>query len=126
MPEIVALQNAPPSLAHPLGTDVYSRDVWSRLVYGARVSLGIGALAMLVAVTLGAAAGAVAGYARRWGDPVLMRLVDGGLSMPRIFVLLIVVALWGRLPVAALGLVVGATGGFGSSPPRPAAGPALC
>ena len=115
MPEIVALRNAPPSLAHPLGTDLYSRDVWSRLVYGARVSLGIGALAMLVAVTLGAAAGAVAGYARRWVDPVLMRLVDVGLSMPRIFVLLMAVALWERLPVSALVLVIGLTGWFGTS-----------
>ena len=107
MPEIVALRDAPPSLAHPLGTDLYSRDVWSRLVYGARVSLGIGALAMLVALTVGAAAGAVAGYARRWVDPVLMRLVDVGLSIPRIFVLLMAVALWERLPVSALVLVIG-------------------
>src|SRR5206468_2112933 len=64
--EIVTLKNQPPSLLHPLGTDLYSRDVWSRLVYGSRVSLSIGALAMLVAVTVGAVVGAVAGYVRRW------------------------------------------------------------
>jgi peptide/nickel transport system permease protein len=115
MPEIVALRNAPPSLAHPLGTDLYSRDVWSRLVYGARVSLGIGALAMLVAVTVGAAAGAVAGYVRRRVEAVVMRFVDVGLSMPRIFVLLMAVALWERLPVSALVLVIGLTGWFGTS-----------
>ena len=71
--EIVALKNQAPSLQHPLGTDLYSRDVWSRIAYGARVSLSIAALAMLVAVTLGALVGAVAGYMRRWIDTVLMR-----------------------------------------------------
>jgi len=54
----VHLQNQPPSIRFPLGTDVYSRDVWSRLVYGARLSLGIGTIAMLVAVTVGAGVGA--------------------------------------------------------------------
>lgn len=113
--EIVALQNQPPSLLHPLGTDLYSRDVWSRLVYGARVSLSIGALAMLVAVTVGAIAGAVAGYVRRWVDPLLMRAVDVGLAVPRIFLLLMVVALWERLPLPLLVLVIGLTGWFGTS-----------
>src|SRR2546430_3791376 len=70
---------------------------------------------MLVAVTVGAAAGAVAGYARRWGDPLLMRLVDVGLAMPRIFVLLVAGALWERLPVSALVLVIGLTGWFRTS-----------
>jgi len=83
--------NHPPSTQFLLGTDSFSRDVWSRLVYGARVSLGIGAVAMLVAATVGTAVGAVAGYFRRWVDTVLMRLVDVGLAMPRIFVLLMAV-----------------------------------
>src|SRR5713101_876887 len=52
--------NHPPSAQFLLGTDPFSRDVWSRLVYGARVSLGIGAVAMLVAATVGTAVGAVA------------------------------------------------------------------
>ncbi len=115
MPEIVRQQNLAPSPLHPLGTDFYSRDVWSRLVYGARVSLGVGALAMLVAVTVGAAVGAVAGYFRRWVDTALMRCVDVGLAMPRIFVLLMAVALWERLPLSALVLVIGLTGWFGTS-----------
>ena len=76
----VHLQNQPPSLRFLLGTDVYSRDVWSRLVYGARLSLGIGTLAMLVAVTVGAGVGAVAGYFRHWLDAILMRGVDVGLA----------------------------------------------
>jgi len=113
--EIVTLKNQPPSLLHPLGTDLYSRDVWSRLVYGSRVSLSIGALAMLVAVTVGAVVGAVAGYVRRWVDTALMRLVDVGLAVPRIFLMLMAIALWQRLPLALFVLLIGLTGWFGTS-----------
>ena len=113
--DIVGLPNRPPSALYPLGTDLYSRDVWSRLAYGARVSLSIGALAMLVAVAVGSVVGALAGYIRRWVDAVLMRLVDIGLAMPRIFVLLVVVALWEHLSVTLLVLLIGLTGWFGTS-----------
>jgi peptide/nickel transport system permease protein len=113
--DIVGLQNRPPSLDHPLGTDLYSRDVWSRLVHGARVSLAVGALATLVAVVLGAAVGAVAGYAGGLADGVLMRLVDVGLSVPRIFLLLVIVGLWDHVPLGALVLAIGATSWFGTS-----------
>lgn len=113
--DIVGLPNRPPSALYPLGTDLYSRDVWSRLAYGARVSLSIGALAMLVAVAVGSVVGAIAGYIRRWVDAVLMRLVDIGLAMPRIFVLLVVVALWEHLSVTLLVLLIGLTGWFGTS-----------
>ena len=57
----VDLQSQPPSWTHLLGTDVYSRDTWSRLAFGARISLAVGAVAMLVAVTVGSLVGAVAG-----------------------------------------------------------------
>ena len=113
--EIVMLKNQPPSLLHPLGTDLYSRDVWSRLVYGSRVSLSIGALAMLVAVTVGAVVGAVAGYMRHWVDTTLMRIVDVGLAVPRIFLVLMAIALWEHLPLALLVLLIGLTGWFGTS-----------
>ncbi len=113
--DIVRLPNQPPSALYLLGTDLYSRDVWSRLAHGARVSLGIGALAMLVAVTMGVAVGAVAGYVRRWVDTALMRLVDVGLAMPRIFVLLVVVALWERVSLGLLVLLIGLTSWFGTS-----------
>lgn len=113
--DIVRLPNQPPSVLYLLGTDLYSRDVWSRLVHGARVSLGIGALAMLVAVTIGVAVGAVAGYVRGWVDTALMRLVDVGLAMPRIFVLLVVVALWERVSLGLLVLLIGLTSWFGTS-----------
>ncbi len=113
--EIVKLKNQPPSWLHLLGTDLYSRDLWSRIVYGARLSMGIGTLAMLVAITVGALVGAVAGYFRRWVDAVLMRLVDVGLAVPRLFVLLMAVALWEHVPLAVLVLLIGLTSWFGTS-----------
>jgi len=113
--DIIELVNRGPSWAHPLGTDLYSRDMWSRLVYGARVSLGIGALAMVVALTLGAAVGAAAGYFRRVTDVVLMRLVDVGLAMPRLFLLIVAAAVWQHVSLGALILILGVTGWFGTS-----------
>jgi peptide/nickel transport system permease protein len=112
---IVQLKNHAPSWTFILGTDVLSRDVWSRAVWGARVSLGIGALGALVAISLGTVVGALAGYYRRWIDPLLMRSVDVGLALPRIFILLMVVALWDGLPFAALVLAIGLTSWFGTS-----------
>ncbi len=112
--DIVRLQNRPPSWAFPMGTDLYGRDVWSRLVYGARVSLGIGALATVVAIGLGSLVGAVAGYFRRL-DGVLMRLVDVGLAVPRIFLVLVAIAVGYRLDTFALALLLGGTGWFGTS-----------
>ena len=113
--DIVHLTNQPPSWTFLMGTDPLSRDVWSRIVYGARVSLGIGALGALVAVALGTLVGAIAGYYRRWIDAVLMRGVDVGLALPRIFILLMAVALWDGLPFAALVIAIGLTSWFGTS-----------
>ncbi len=113
--DIIGLRNQPPTVVHLLGTDVYSRDVWSRVVFGARVSLVVGALAMLLAVTLGAIVGAVAGYYRRWVDATLMRLVDVGLALPRIFILLVIVAVSDRVPLPVLVLAMGLTSWFGTS-----------
>jgi peptide/nickel transport system permease protein len=114
-PDPVGLKNLPPSWTFLMGTDVFSRDVWSRFAYGARISLGIGALGALIAVALGSLVGAVAGYYRRWIDSLLMRIVDIGLALPRIFILLMAVALWDRLPFAWLALVIGLTSWFGTS-----------
>ena len=113
--DIVHLKNQAPSWTFLFGTDVLSRDVWSRTVYGARVSLGIGALGALLAVSLGTLVGALAGYYQRWVDAVLMRGVDVGLALPRIFILLMAVALWDGLPFAALVLAIGLTSWFGTS-----------
>jgi peptide/nickel transport system permease protein len=113
--DIVYLKNQPPSWTFLMGTDVLSRDVWSRTVYGTRVSLAIGALGALMAVSLGTLVGALAGYYRRWVDAILMRGVDVGLALPRIFILLMAVALWDGLPFAALVIAIGLTSWFGTS-----------
>lgn len=113
--DIVGLKSQPPSWLHPLGTDLYSRDVYSRLVFAARISLGVGTLGMLVALTVGTLVGAVAGYFRRWPDAVLMRIVDVGLAVPRIFVVLIAIAVWNRLGIMPLMLLLGLTGWFTTS-----------
>jgi peptide/nickel transport system permease protein len=105
----------PPSLAHPLGTDHLNRDILARVVTGMRVSLTVAALAVGLSITLGASVGLVAGYAGGWLDGVLMRLVDGALAVPRLFVLLLLVLVLDRIPLGALVLVIGATGWFGTA-----------
>lgn len=114
-PDIVGLRSQPPSADHPFGTDPYSRDVLSRVMHGARVSLSVGILSVLVAVTLGTAYGAIAGLASPAVDAVLMRLVDAALSVPRLLLLIAVLSLWGRLGVGSLILLLGVTGWFGTS-----------
>jgi peptide/nickel transport system permease protein len=72
----------PPSGGHPLGTDDLGRDVLSRIAYGARVSLQAGLLSTAFALLAGIPIGLVAGFYRRWLDPVVMRLVDVVLAFP--------------------------------------------
>lgn len=105
----------PPSGAHWLGTDQLDRDLLSRILYGARVSLAISLLAVAVATIVGTAWGAVAGYAGGWTDRTLMHVVDAGLAIPRILLLLAIVALWGTLSMGAIVLLLGLTGWFGAS-----------
>ena len=95
--------------AHPLGTDRFGRDVWTRLVYGARVSLGVGALAVLLAIAIGVAVGAVAGYWRGPVRSVLLAFTDFVLALPRVVLLLLLATLW-RPSAALVILVLGLTG----------------
>lgn len=114
-PDIVALRNQAPSAAHPFGTDPYSRDVLSRMIYGTRVSLSIAILAMLLSTFIGTAYGLTAALGGRFTDTLLMRGVDTLLAIPRILLLLGVVAAWGSLSVAAIVLVIGLTGWFAAA-----------
>lgn len=114
-PDVVALKDLPPSLAHPFGTDAFSRDVLSRVIFGARVSLSVAVLATVIGVTIGTAYGALAGYAGGVTDAMLMRVVDALLAIPRILLLIVIVALWGALPLPVLIVVIGSTGWFGLS-----------
>jgi len=114
-PDIIGLKNAAPSFVHPFGTDSFSRDVLSRCIYGARVSLSVAGLATVIAVTLGTLYGAIAGYAGGVIDAVMMRFVDAALAIPRVLLLIAILALWNGLPLWLLVVVLGVTGWFGLS-----------
>ena len=112
-PDIIGLQNTAPSLAHPLGTDPFSRDVLSRLLYGGRLSLSVALMATLVSVTLGTAFGAVAGYSRGLPAAVLERVLDALLAIPRLLLLIAIFAAWRDMPVAGFIVILGVTGWYG-------------
>jgi peptide/nickel transport system permease protein len=107
--------STPPSGEHLFGTDALNRDVLARVVWGGRISLTIALLAVALAITLGATVGLVSGYAGGWVDIVLMRLVDGALAIPRLFVLLLVLAVYTPIPLGVFILVLGTTGWFAVS-----------
>lgn len=85
----LANRRAAPSIAHWFGTDELGRDVLTRVVFGARVSLAIGLVSAAVSVAIGAVVGAIAGYFGTWIDELLMRGTDAVLCIPRLPVLMI-------------------------------------
>jgi len=98
----------PPSPQHWFGTDIQGRDVWARLVYGARVSLSVGIISQGIALSLGVILGLLAGYYGKWVDEVVMRLADVTLAFPTLLLLIaLVAALQPSLTVvfATIGLV---------------------
>lgn len=91
--EIVESETLPPSQVHFFGTDDLGRDIFSRALYGARISLTVGVVAVVIAVLLGTIFGALAGYFGGWTDNVIMRSVDVMLAFPSIFLLLAIQAM---------------------------------
>jgi peptide/nickel transport system permease protein len=85
----------PPTPAHWLGTDGFGRDILTRVVWGARVSLEIGFLATGLAILVGTAVGGTAGYFGGAADTAIMRVADVFMSVPALFLILVVVALFG-------------------------------
>jgi len=81
-----------PSADHLLGTDIQGRDVWSRLVYGARVSLTVGLISQGIALLLGVSLGLIAGFYGKWVDELVMRLADVTLAFPTLLLLIAMVA----------------------------------
>jgi len=103
---------APPSSQHWCGTDQLGRDVLSRMIWGAGISLKVGFVATGIAVLIGALLGALAGYYGGWWDAVIMRLVDVMLCFPTFFFILAVIAflepsIWNIM------IIIGATGWMG-------------
>lgn len=93
-PLSIDLSNAlrPPSGAHWFGTDIQGRDVWARLIYGARVSLAAGIVSQGIALALGIILGLLAGYYGKWVDEMIMRLADVTLAFPTLLLLIAMVA----------------------------------
>jgi len=111
--DIVATRFLPPlstdvhGAFHALGTDRFGRDVWARLAYGARISLGVGVLAVLLSVTIGVLIGAASGFWPGAVGTLLLGLTDFALALPRVVLLLLLASLWqpsAALVVAVLGL----------------------
>jgi peptide/nickel transport system permease protein len=111
--DITNLVNARPGAAHLLGTDAFSRDVLSRVLSGGRVSLAVAMSAVFIEVLIGVTWGLIAGLAGGWIDTIMMRSVDAGLSVPRVLLLLAILAAVPLVPVWALVVFLGATGWFG-------------
>jgi peptide/nickel transport system permease protein len=105
----LAARRSAPSLSHWFGTDAVGRDLFTRVLYGARVSLAVGLVAGLLSVTIGAVIGVVSGYSGRWVDDALMRLTDAMLSVPRL-PLLMIAAVIVNPGVAMLVVLVGLVG----------------
>lgn len=112
-PDIIGLQSKPPSLAHPLGTDPFSRDVLSRLLYGGRLSLTVAIFATAVSVTLGTAYGAAAGFTDGIVSSVLERILDALLAIPRLLLLIAIFAAWREVSLSGFVVILGLTGWYG-------------
>jgi len=84
------IQFNPPSMLHPFGTDLYGRDLLSRVIYGARISLLIGFIPSAISMIIGAALGVLAAFYGRWVDTLVMRLADVVLAFPSIILAMVV------------------------------------
>lgn len=103
---------APPSWDYPLGTDRLGRDVLSRLLYGGRVSLWVGFVAVGISISIGSVLGLISGYFRGWVDEAIMRLVDIMLCFPSFFLILSVIAFL-EPSLANIMIVIGLTSWMG-------------
>jgi peptide/nickel transport system permease protein len=114
-PDIILQKNLPPSIDHLFGTDFASRDVLSRVLSGARISLSVASLAVIVSMVVGTTYGAVAGFYGGRLDGAMMRVLDAAMSVPRILMLIAAIAIAGRISLPVLIVLLGLTGWFGTS-----------
>jgi len=110
----VSLKLTHPSVRYYLGTDQLGRDVFSRMLYGSRVSLSVGFVAVAISIFIGILVGALSGYYGRWVDSVLMRFVDIMLCFPSFLLILTVVALLGPSLFKVM-VVIGITSWMGTA-----------
>jgi peptide/nickel transport system permease protein len=111
----ISTRYQPPSLSHPMGTDALGRDLFTRALYGGRISLTVGLLVVIISVTIGVPIGALAGYYGGKLDSILMRITDAFLSLPSFLVLILLSAilreveipLFERNNVLTISLVIG-------------------
>jgi peptide/nickel transport system permease protein len=104
----VRIRTQAPSLSHPFGTDDRGRDVLSRILYGARVSLKVGLIAVGISATVGTILGAISGYVGSWTDEIIMRITDVMFAFPGILLAIAIVAVLGPSvtnAMIALGIV---------------------
>ncbi len=104
----VSLPLTPPGGSHPMGTDDLGRDVFSQVLYGERVSLAVGFIASAIALVIGLIAGSIAGYFGGLVDDVVMRVTELFQVIPRIFLAILLVALFGQhiaVAAAAIGVL---------------------
>jgi peptide/nickel transport system permease protein len=111
---VVTAIRQPPSAVHPFGTDDVGRDIFLRSIFGGRISLRIGFLAALLSVTIGIAVGAIAGYNQGWIDNGLMRFTDALLSIPTLFILIVLTQVAGQ-SIAVITIVIGVLSWMGVS-----------
>lgn len=107
--DVVGGFNKPPSKEHILGTDSVGRDILARLIYGGRVSIGVGLISTMISMILGMTLGMLAGYFRGWAEVFIMRLADVFMSFPSIMLILVLAAIVGPSAVT-LTVILGVLG----------------
>lgn len=102
----------PPGLGHPFGTDDLGRDILSRMIWGSRISLAVGFVAVGIATVIGIFFGAIAGYYGGWAERIIMRFIDIMLTIPTFFLILAVIAFIGS-SIWNIMIVIGLTSWMG-------------